>query len=386
MASVNPVANKKDTYVLRWEGAPKPDGTRTQHKRHFKGGVNAARKELSKLIAAVVEPPAPVASGLTFGQWLTQCQQNKAALQHEVQTVRYWATHIRSMNRKLGDIPLARLTADDIQAYYTWAAAHGRVTPHPTRGAGLSRTTLHHQGVIMRCALRQAVKEGLIPVDPTDALDQPKMQRQRRPALQATQVTDLLGAVRGTDLHVPALLSLYSTLRQGEVLALRWKDVSLVDQSWLRVDEHRGNAYTATGGGMAFKAPKSRKGVRTVPLSDVLVAALTQLREREQGVGRGRPEDLVVCRPDGRPMRNSYLITRFAALRDRLDWPEECTFQSLRRTCATVMAHAGVAPSVLQDLMGHEDSKTTLDFYTGIVSGAMQAAVQHLGRFYGETE
>ena len=77
-------------------------------------------------------------------------------------------------------------------------------------------------------------------------------------------------------IYAPAMIALFTGMRLGEVLALRWGRVD-VEGKRLTVEE----ALEETSQGLRFKAPKSRAGRRTITLPDILVQVLREYR-REQ--------------------------------------------------------------------------------------------------------
>jgi integrase len=155
------------------------------------------------------------------------------------------------------------------------------------------------------------------------------------------------GAIAATD-RVLYLTAAFTGLRQGELLALRWRDVDWHARR-IRVRESlvRGE----------FTTPKSRRGHRAVPLATRVADALAAHRERSAFAG---PEDLVFCHPLlGRPRERSRLCKRFKAVAVAAGFPA-LRFHDLRHTFGTRMAAAGVPLRTLQEWMGHRDFKTTL--------------------------
>lgn len=148
--------------------------------------------------------------------------------------------------------------------------------------------------------------------------------------------------------HVLYLTAAMTGLRQGELLALRWRDVDW-QAGRLRVRRSfvRGE----------FGTPKSRRSSRSVPLADRVGAELDthQALSTYQG-----DDDLVFGHPLlGGPLDRSKLLKRFktAAKRAAL---REVRFHDLRHTFGTRMAAAGIPMRTLQEWMGHRDFKTTL--------------------------
>ena len=80
-----------------------------------------------------------------------------------------------------------------------------------------------------------------------------------------------MAKLRGSRLCVPAMVALFTGMRLGEVLALRWGRVDL-DRKVIEVRE----ALEPTKAGIRFKVPKSKAGRRDITLPDLLVDTLRE--------------------------------------------------------------------------------------------------------------
>ena len=145
------------------------------------------------------------------------------------------------------------------------------------------------------------------------------------------------------------LMAAMTGMRQGELLGLRWRDLDWMAQK-IRVRQAfvRGE----------FKAPKSRRGVRGVPMADMLAGDLERL---SQATAFDAEEDLVFANPcTGRPLDRSKVRKRFQRACRRAG-VRVVRFHDLRHTFGTRMAASGeVSMRRLQEWMGHRDLKTTL--------------------------
>lgn len=136
-------------------------------------------------------------------------------------------------------------------------------------------------------------------------------------------------------------------LRQGELLGLRWGDVD-----WLAGKVRVRRAYSHG----EYVTPKSRRGVRAVPLADRLATELEGLSRRSQ---YSTDADLVFAHPEtGNPLDGSKVLKRFKAALGRAG-VREVRFHDLRHTFGTQMAGAGVPMRTLQEWMGHRELRTT---------------------------
>ena len=176
---------------------------------------------------------------------------------------------------------------------------------------------------------------------PTSASWRPR--KSRRCSARSPRTS--LGSVE----RVMYLTAAMTGMRQGELFALRWRDV---DWSARRIRVRRNYVRGQ------FGTPKSKRSARSVPLaSRVAVESLSccsRIRRHQ------RDDDLVFAHPaTGNPIDRSKLLKRFKAALRRAD-VRAVRFHDLRHTFDTRMAAQGMPMRVLQELMGHRDFKTTL--------------------------
>jgi integrase len=108
-----------------------------------------------------------------------------------------------------------------------------------------------------------------------------------------TLIADL--KANGCVLYVPAMVSLFTGMRLGEVLALRWSRIDL-DKKIIQVRE---TLEHTKAHGIRFKPPKSKAGRREVTLPDILVDVLREHRkvqlELRLKLGAGKlPDDALL--------------------------------------------------------------------------------------------
>jgi len=136
-------------------------------------------------------------------------------------------------------------------------------------------------------------------------------------------------------------------LRQGELLALRWRDI---DWTAARIRVMYGMRKKRR------RKTKSRSSRRSVPMADRVGGELDQ---PFQASAYESDEDLVFGHPHtGRPLDRSSVTVRFQRVARRAGIRDDVVFHDLRHTYGTMMAAAG-ALRTLQGWMGHADIKTT---------------------------
>ena len=137
----------------------------------------------------------------------------------------------------------------------------------------------------------------------------------------------------------------YAGLRQGELLALRWRDVDFA-----------GSALTIARAMSAGLESSTKSGrVRRVPLADQPAAALDRMSRRECFTA---PGDLVFCNVFGRPLDESALRRRYRRAQVAAG-VRPLRFHDLRHTFGSLLAMRGVDVVTIQKAMGHSGLHTT---------------------------
>jgi integrase len=168
---------------------------------------------------------------------------------------------------------------------------------------------------------------------------------------------DVLGAVERS-LYLTAAMT---GLRQGELIALRWKDVDW-KAGLVRVRRN----YTRG----RFGTPKTKRSSRAVPMPGRVATELKQHLKHSNYTGA---DDLVFCHPEtGNPFDSSKMRKRFKAA-IKAAGVRSIRFHDLRHTFGTRMAAAGAPLRTIQEWMGHRDYKTT-EIYADYAPDPIQGA------------
>ena len=275
---------------------------------------------------------------------------------------------------ELGPISLHKLEPLQIQNLYAGQLQHGRKKGE----GGLSAQTVLHCHRVLHKALAQAVRWNLLVANPADRVEPPRVNQKEIQPIDEAGAAWLIEVSQGTRLRMPILIAVYTGLRRGEILALRWQDIDL--QAATAVVS-RALEYTKERG-LVFKAPKSRRGYRPIDLPQTLVAALVAHKTTQDGyrekLGAGYHEnDLVVCVEDGSVWKPPAFDSSYRQLlrRRKLTGP---TFHALRHSNASIMLRNGVDAKVISARLGHSKVSFTLDQYVHLFPGQQKDAASKI--------
>jgi integrase len=167
---------------------------------------------------------------------------------------------------ELGRFRLDKLAPQHIQAALARKSA-----------SGLSAQTVRHIRAILRIALNQALKWGVVGRNAAALAIAPKLVRNRAHSLSPEQARQFLDAARGDRLEAVYTVALSLGLRMGEILGLRWQDVDL-DAPTLSVNQA---IYRMAGKGLVAAEPKTDRSRRTLFVPDGVLRALKAHRLRQ---------------------------------------------------------------------------------------------------------
>ncbi len=243
-----------------------------------------------------------------------------------------------------GERAIGRIETRDVEAFI--AACHGRCAPKSIRNYLGTLHSILEFAQVRPNPVVAARKPEFEQIDP----DIRFLTGQEMEALIRAVPDDHLGA---TD-RVLYLTAAMTGLRQGELFALRWRDI---DWHAMRVRVRRSYARKRAGREAQFGRPKSKRSSRSVPMHDRVAH---ELEVHFQRSAYKADSDLVFAHPStGGPLDSSNVLGR---LRKTLAAAElrRIRFHDLRHTFGTRMAAAGVPIRTLQEWMGHRDIKTTM--------------------------
>src|SRR5918995_701809 len=235
-----------------------PDGKR----RYVSGKTKEeARRNLRKARGDAERGLVFDANNLKLGEYLDRWLSDSVSDTVKATTFERYEQIVRlHLKPALGRVKLKALTPAHVRGLY-----------REKLEAGSSARTVRYIHTTLHKALKQAVMDGLIPRNATEAVKPPQPSREEMHPLTPEQAKLLLKAAHeaGDRLEALYVLAIHTGLRQGELLGLKWDDVDLDDGS-LQVRR----TLTMTKSAAVFGDVKTAASRRSVKLTGKAIEAL----------------------------------------------------------------------------------------------------------------
>jgi integrase len=272
----------------------------------------------------------------------------------------------------LGDVTLAELGPEHVRAW----EAELLCKPRRFRDGALSPTTVGYCHRLLRRALQDALRWGLVERNACDAVVPPRRAESEMRIWTPAEVQRFLAFVADDPLSAMWRLFVVTGMRRGEVAGLRWIDVDL-DSGRIAVQHTRVLVYDRA----EVSRPKTPRSRRVLALDTGSVDALRRHRQL-QDAERTRLAEIwiesgyVFVRDDGAPLDPDRISHLFSLIVGKTGLTK-IRLHDLRHTAASIAMASGVHPKVVSERLGHASVAFTLDVYSHLVPSMQEeAAVQ----------
>lgn len=272
----------------------------------------------------------------------------------------------------LGHIQLSKLSSVQIQRFYNNMREHGRLDSNAQPlNTPLSASSVKHIHMVLSGALKQAVKERIIPFNPCDNCKLPKREKKEMAVLPQDKISAYLDEAKRMGVYEMFFLELTSGLRRGELLALLWNDLN-IESRMLTVNKQ----INRINGELVVSVPKTENSVRTIALPQQTVELLMVEHEKHPD------SPLMFCSP----RTNSYwspdaVVRLHKKMLDAAGVKERVRFHDLRHTFSTLAIQSGVDVKTIAGMLGHYSAAFTLDTYTHVTENMKRGAAEKIGVF-----
>ena len=250
----------------------------------------------------------------------------------------------------IGNIPLNKLTQNDLQQFYARLKKSGRKKHVDKFGEGLSDRMVRSCHTTCRTALEKAVTEGLIRINPAIGCKLPPKKAKEMQVLTPPEITRFLIQAREEGYYELFLLELTTGMRRGEILALKWRDLNLKTG-----ELHISRQVLKVNGKVLISTPKTKSSNRMILLPTEMLELLAELKTRTDSEWIfPSPLDLT------QPRHPSAVYHRFQKILERANC-KRVRFHDLRHTFATMALENGMDIKTLSAMIGHVSAETTVN-------------------------
>ena len=246
----------------------------------------------------------------------------------------------------------------------------------------LSPKTIKNIHGVLHSALQQAVRIGLLWVNPASYTILPKRTKAEIMPLQDEEVSRFLAAIHGHPFEYIYLTDLFTGLRQSELLGLTWGDINFSDGciTIRRQLQFLGSKH----GGYRFTTPKNGKSRQIFPAKYVMDVLKRQQRKQLEmrlaaGPAWNNPDDLVFTDALGNHLKHDLIYRHVKRIFAQIGCPDR-RFHDLRHSYAVLSIQAGDDIKTVQENLGHYSAAFTLDVYGHVTNQMKRDSAERMER------
>lgn len=357
----------------RWEGRYTAGINPENGKQIFKnvlGKTQAEVKEkLKKALADSQKLDLAKQGKYTVGTWMDTWFENVAKIKVRPSSHQTYLGYIDNhIKPNIGNIPLEKLTAMELQRFYRKLLTKGRVERIESRDQPkcLSAKTVRNINQVISSAMDFAIAQKIISENPCKAVALPKIEHKEMQTIPAERLQAFLAEAKATGVYEMYYIELATGLRRGELLGLKWEDINM-KQGIIRV-----RRQVARIDGKIVEAPlKTKNSYRAVTISPQAIEVLKQQKAKTN-------DQYVFPSPNGGPISPDSVNNMLKRVLERAGIPK-VRFYDLRHTFATLALQNGVDFKTVSSMLGHFSAGFTLDTYAHVTTASQKEASETMG-------
>lgn len=270
---------------------------------------------------------------------------------------------------RLGELELDELSPAVLQHYITELLQSGNLKT----GQGLAANSVSAIINVIQNSLRTAFNLGYTKEYTADRIKRPKSQEKDVSCFSIQEQKKIEQAVLNSkkDKMFGVMLCLYTGLRVGELLALKWTDFDL-QKGYLSVSRSCHDGKGKDGKYIRIEdTPKTSSSRRIIPLPKQLLPIIKEFKKKSNS------EYVVSC--NSKPLSVRSYQRSFDLLQRKLGITHR-GFHSLRHTFATRALECGMDVKTLSEILGHKSPTVTLNRYVHSLMEHKQDMMNRLGK------
>ena len=213
------------------------------------------------------------------------------------------------------------------------------------------------------------IKHDIVIKNPFLRVEKPKVEQKDRNRLTGQQALELLKLCKQTfpDFYAILATQIFTGLRQGELLALKWKDFDF-NNGKLKVQRQ----YTQNELKETLKTSSSN---RIIDICPTLIKILKEHRKEQTRLS----EFVFINKEGGLHCPRNLVQRRFEPLMEKMFGDKKyMRFYDLRGTYVDILLSEGVPLKYIQSQVGHSNFLTTMNAYSKLIKDVNEHAVNVL--------
>ena len=368
-----------------WQGAVTigRDRNGKQRRRYFYGKTRGeVNKKLTQAISELnngtfIDNATNPTMKMWLHTWLWEYKKNciKATTFEQYETI----LRVHAIPA-VGDIQVSDLKPHHLQKLYNDMYENG-----------ISSRTIQILNTVLHGALKQAVKNNLAGRNVTEAVSLPKSSRREMRVLTLEEQKKFMKVLSNDRMGNMYLFGLFTGLRRGELLALKWSDIDTernvikVERALSRVRDYSDSPNKTK---LVIEEPKTAKSRRIIPIFDFLKEILgnqkkQQIQDRKNSYNMYQDNDIIFATELGMMIDPGNFSRKFYKLIKEAGLPH-ANPHCLRHTFATRGLESGIDLKTMQELLGHSSILVTGDTYTHVLLDKKRNEIDKLNKLASE--
>lgn len=252
----------------------------------------------------------------------------------------------------------ARLNVQDVKPMHIEKYCADKIA------GGLSPNTVIKHFAIIRTALQDAVKNGIIRTNPADLVEKPKRVKPKHDYYKQAELQKLLSVVKDTSIEVPVFLAVVFGLRRSEVLGLKWSAIDFDKMTLTICNKVTRGIVDGKVTEVESDTLKSETSNRTFMLNETVRNYLADVRKRQAERPRrtNKYVDYVCVNEIGELLKPDYVTHKFNDLLAENNM-RSIRFHDLRHSCISLLVNNNFNMKLVQEYAGHSDFTITANTY-----------------------
>ena len=360
----------------RWEARYSlgfdPKTGKQKQKSVYGSTQKEVRQKLTKILAEIDDGTYMEPSKIKVKDWMELWLKDYIG-NVKASTVKSYRDHVNlNIIPYIGEARLSKLSSPMLQRMYNDLMEEKNLSPKSIKN-------IH--GVLHR-SLEQARKLGYIPRNPLDAVILPRIEKKQIRPLEDDQLTWFLNEIKGHKYELVYYVTVFTGMREGEILGLTWDCVNFEDNT-LFINKQHGKAKD--GPGYHFTSLKNDKP-RKIEVANAVMDALRRQKAWQEEMAEvmcdlwSNPDDLVFTNEYGRYLCNQTVYLCFKKIVKKMGL-DHLRFHDLRHTFAVNSLRAGDDIKTVQDNLGHHTAAFTLEVYAHSSGGMKHESACRMDNF-----